>query len=110
VSLSLVEREVGMYARHVTVRGSGDKAEEAVRSVREHVVPILKECKGFRGQLLLIDRDKGEAIGISLWDTEEDMIASEEKVSAVRQQTADSVGASGAPEVRLFELPVYEQA
>jgi hypothetical protein len=99
-----------MYARHVTVRGSSDRIEEGIRSVRDRVFPVLKECKGFRGQLLLIDRDKGEAIGISLWDTEEDMLASEEKVKDARQQTADSVSASAAPEVRMFELAVYEQA
>lgn len=99
-----------MYARHVTVRGSADKLEDGIRSVREHVVPVLKECKGFRAQLLLVDREKGEAIGISLWDSEEDMLASEAKVAASRQQTADSVDASAAPEVRLFEMPVYEQA
>lgn len=98
-----------MYARHVTVRGSTEKIEDGVRSVREHVIPVLKGCKGFRGQLLLVDRANGEAIGISLWETEEDMLASEEKVSAARQQTADSVSAADAPEVRMFELPVYEQ-
>jgi hypothetical protein len=37
------------------------------------------------------------------------MLASEEKISGARQQTAEAVNAS-APEVRLFELPVYEQA
>ncbi|MFP5352739.1 MAG: hypothetical protein ACLGIB_09270 [Actinomycetota bacterium] len=99
-----------MYARHVTVRGSAEKLEDGIRSVREHVIPALKECKGFRGQLLLVDRDKGEAIGISLWDSEEDMLASEDKVAGARQQTADTVDASAAPEVRMFELPVYEQA
>jgi heme-degrading monooxygenase HmoA len=106
--LGLSKREVGMYARHVTVRGSSERVEEGVQSVRERVIPVLKECKGFRGQLLLVDRDTGEVIGISLWDTEEDMHASEEKVSGARQQTAESVNAS-APEVRLFELPIYEQ-
>jgi hypothetical protein len=98
-----------MYARHVTVRGSAEKVDEGVKSVQERVFPILKECKGFRAQLLLVDRDKGEVIGISLWDTEEDMLASEDKIGGARQQTADAVNAS-APEVRLFELPVYEQA
>ncbi len=98
-----------MHARHVTVRGSADKLDEAVNSVREHVVPVLKECSGFRGQLLLVDRASGEAIGISLWDSEEEMNASEEKVAASRQQTADRVDATSAPEVRLFELPLYEQ-
>lgn len=97
-----------MYARHVTVHGSPDHVDEAVRSVRENVLPVLRDCPGFKGQLLLVDRAKGEAVGISLWDTEENMTASEEKVAAARQQTADEVGASSAPEVQLYELPIFE--
>ncbi len=99
-----------MYARHVTVHGSPDRIDEAVQSVRNNVLPVLQGCAGFKGQLLLIDRTKGEAIGISLWDTEESMNASEEKVAAARQQTADQVGAGDAVEVALYELPVFETA
>ena len=99
-----------MYARHVTVHGSPDQVDEAVQSVRDNVLPVLKGCAGFKGQLLLIDRTKGEAIGISLWDTEENMNASEEKVAAARQQTADQVGAGGPPAVALYELPIFETA
>jgi hypothetical protein len=97
-----------MYARHVTVKGSPDRADEAISSVRDRVLPVLRECAGFKGQLLLVDRDKGEAIGISLWDTEENMNASEEKVAAARQQTATEVGASATPDVALYELPIFE--
>ena len=97
-----------MYARHVTVHGSPDRIDEGVRSVRDHVLPVLQGCAGFKGQLLLIDRTKGEAIGISLWDSEENMRASEEKVAAARQQTADEVGAGDAPQVALYELPIFE--
>ncbi|MDQ3986752.1 MAG: hypothetical protein M3280_09675 [Actinomycetota bacterium] len=99
-----------MHARHVTITGSPDKLDEGIRSVREQVLPVLQGCEGFRGQLLLVDRDKGEAIGISLWETEENMRASEEKVSQVRQQTADQVEAGGAPDIRLFETPIFETA
>jgi hypothetical protein len=97
-----------MYARHVTVHGSPDRIDEWVRSVRDRVLPVLQGCAGFKGQLLLIDRTKGEAIGISLWDSEENMRASEEKVAAARQQTADEVGAGDAPQVALYELPIFE--
>ncbi|MEO6350412.1 MAG: hypothetical protein ABIP53_07155 [Candidatus Limnocylindrales bacterium] len=97
-----------MYARHVTVHGSPDKMDEGIRSLRERVLPVLQGCAGFKGQLLLVDRDKGEAIGISLWDTEENMRASEEKVQAARQQTADQVEASAPPDIALYELPVFE--
>jgi hypothetical protein len=97
-----------MYARHVTVHGASDRVDEAVRSVREEVLPVLQGCAGFKGQLFLVDRDRGEVIGISLWDTEENMRASEDKVAPARQQTADQVGASSAPEVKLYELPIFE--
>ena len=97
-----------MYARHVTVHGSPDRVDQAVQSVRDDVLPVLRECAGYKGQLLLVDRAKGEAIGISLWDTEENMKASEEKVAAARQQTADQVGAGEAPAVAVYELPIFE--
>ena len=99
-----------MYARHVTVHGSPDNIDAAIESVRNGVLPILQGCPGFQAQLLLVDRSKGEAIGVSLWDTEENMLASEEKVQAARNQTADEVGHSGTPEVSLYELPIYETA
>lgn len=97
-----------MYARHVTVHGSPDRMEQAVQSVRDDVLPVLQGCAGFKGQLLLIDRAKGEAIGISLWDTEENMMASEGKVAASRQQAADQGGAGDPPAVALYELPILE--
>lgn len=78
--------------------------------MRNNVLPVLQVCAGFKGQLLLIDRAKGKAIGISLWDTEENMNASEEKVAAARQQTADQVGGGDAVEIALYELPVFEIA
>jgi hypothetical protein len=104
------DKEVAMYARHVTVHGSPNRIDKAVESVRNNVLPVLQGCAGFKGQLFLIDRAKGEAIGISLWDTEENMNASEDKVAAARQKTADQVGAGDAVEVDLYELPVFEIA
>ena len=98
-----------MYARHVTVKGDPSRVDEAVGMVRDRVLPVLQECEGFRGQLLLIDRERGEAIGISLWDTEQNMRASEDRVSAARQDAADSVDATAAPEVRMLEMPIFEQ-
>jgi heme-degrading monooxygenase HmoA len=50
---------------------------EAVRIYQDRVVPAAREQKGFRGALLLTDLDTGEGISISLWNSEEDMHASE---------------------------------
>lgn len=97
-----------MHARHVTIKGDPARAQEAVRGVKDVVLPALRECAGFQGQVVLLDPAAGAAIGISFWDSEENMHASEEKVGAARQQVADSVGAQAAPEVRHFEVPIYE--
>lgn len=37
------------------------------------------------------------------------MKASEEKVSAARQRVAESLKAASPPEVRLYELAIFEQ-
>src|SRR3954469_17476397 len=97
-----------MYARHVTVSGDPGQIDEVVRTQREVVLPVLRDCGGFRAQLVLLDRAKGEAIGLSLWDTEEDMNASEEAVSAARQKAAQSLQATTPPAVRVYELPIFE--
>lgn len=97
-----------MFARHVTVHGSPDRIDEGIRVQNEHVLPALRDCAGFKAQLFLVDRSTGEVIGISLWETENDMIASEEKVSVVRTRVADQVGASRPADVRIYELAVFE--
>ena len=51
--------------------------EEAVRIYRGSVVPAAKEERGFRGALMLVDPYTGEAVSMSLWESEEDMRASE---------------------------------
>ncbi len=50
---------------------------EAVRIYRDSVVPAAKEEQGFRGALLLTDQDTGEGVSISVWESEDDMHASE---------------------------------
>jgi hypothetical protein len=104
-------REEGdMFARHVTLRGDPGRIDEVLRAQHDVVLPVLRECAGFVAQLVLMDRVTGEAIGVSVWDTEENMNASEEKVSAARQHVADSIKADAPAEVRLYELPIFEQA
>ena len=97
-----------MFARHVTVHGSPDRVDDGIQVQKEHVLPVLRDCAGFKAQLFLVDRSMGDVIGISLWQTENDMIASEEKVSVVRKRVADQVGASSPPDVRIYELAVFE--
>jgi hypothetical protein len=58
------------------------EAEEDLQNtiVPLHEDPQFKQREGFRGALFLVNRDNREIIGITLWDTEENLRAVEEVV------------------------------
>jgi heme-degrading monooxygenase HmoA len=66
-----------MHARVVNMEMLPIDVGEAVRIYQQRVVPAAREQKGFRGALMLTDPDTGESLSISLWNSEEDMHASE---------------------------------
>jgi heme-degrading monooxygenase HmoA len=66
-----------MFARAVNVQFQSGKVDEASHIVRDAIVPVLKEQKGFKGQFLLTQRDTGKAISINLWETKADLTAFE---------------------------------
>jgi heme-degrading monooxygenase HmoA len=66
-----------MYARAVNVQFQSGKVDQANHIVKDAIVPVLQEQKGFKGQFLLTQRDTGKAISINLWETEADLTAFE---------------------------------
>jgi heme-degrading monooxygenase HmoA len=66
-----------LHARVVSMEMLPINVGEAVRIYQNRVVPAAREQRGFRGALILTDPDTGEALSISLWDSEDDMYASE---------------------------------
>jgi len=62
-----------MYARAVNVQLKSGKLDEAAYIVKDAIVPVLKQQKGFKGQLLLTQSDTGKAISINMWETEADL-------------------------------------
>ena len=67
-----------MHARVVIMEMLPIDVEEAVRTYRDRVVPAAREQEGFRGVWMLTDPETGEGLSISLWESVEDMRASEE--------------------------------
>ena len=66
-----------MHARVVSMEIQPMDIEEANRIYQDLVVPAAKEERGFRGALLLTDPYTGEGVSISLWESEDDLHASE---------------------------------
>jgi len=51
------------------------KMEEAIRIVKESGGPAARQRPGYGGGIMLADRSTGKVLNITLWQTEEDMMA-----------------------------------
>lgn len=81
-----------MFARVSTFKGSPETIEASLQHVKERILPAAERLDGFAGMLALVDRSTGVSLGITLWETEAHMRASEEAADRLR---ADSAAGSG---------------
>ena len=77
-----------MHARTGRVSFSPDKADEMVSHVRDTIVPKYEGSQGYKGFTLLLDRSGGEGIGISFWESEEALAATDSLGDQARQGAA----------------------
>ena len=81
-----------MFARVSTFQGPPDQTAEGIRVAREQILPAARLQDGFKGIYLLFDRESGRSLSVTLWETKEDMKASEEAASRVRTESAEAAG------------------
>lgn len=94
-----------MFARVTMTEGSPSGIEEAIRFMRETVLPEAKKLQGFKGSYLLVDRETGKQMGIALWETEANLNASIEVANRLRSQYVQAAAAQ-PPKVEVYEVAV----
>jgi len=67
-----------MHARMIRMQVKPERIDEAARLFSEEVVPGCRSQPGYRGSYFLVDRKVGECVPVTLWNTEGDMLATEE--------------------------------
>jgi quinol monooxygenase YgiN len=95
-----------MHARVTTLHGASTDVDAGIDNFRSNVVPFTQEHGN--GAILLIDRESGDALAITLWEDEQAMQASENSANTLRTQAADQMGATDAPTVGRYEVAVFE--
>ncbi len=98
-----------MHARITTIEGTADSIDAAVQKARDEVLPILKEQEGWKGFTVLADRGSGKLVGLSFFESEETLRASDSAVAQSRESVAEASGAS-SPRVEFFEVVLDEMA
>ena len=96
-----------MHARLTTIEGLPDKMDDATRHVREQTLSQLREMDGFKGFVALADSQSGKLLGLSFWEDEEALRATEVAVSSRRSEAAEAAGGTVAG-VERYEVVVYE--
>jgi hypothetical protein len=91
-----------MYARVASFEGDPAEADEAIRFVRSQVEaeaapPGLEGAK----MMMLIDRQSGKGLGITLFETEEAMRRGDEALNAMTPP-----GSGRRTSVAFYEVPV----
>jgi len=66
-----------MFARLLRIKTKIERIDEAAKLFEESVIPSYKNQKGYKGAYFLTDRKTGVSIPITLWESEEDMLATE---------------------------------
>ena len=97
-----------MHARLTRVDGSPEQIDAAIEMARNDVMPTLQACAGYKGFTLGADRAGGKLFGISFFDSEENLRASEDAVRQARESTARAAG--GSPDVTFYEIGVDDEA
>jgi heme-degrading monooxygenase HmoA len=87
-----------MYARVGTGPVRPDQIDAAIHILRDLVYPVSKEQPGFRGAYFLVERAAGKVLSISLWETEDDLRASEAG-GYLREQAAKIAPLLGTPHI-----------
>ena len=60
-----------MFVRILRMKLKPDGGKGIARAVDREVVPILKKFAGFAGEFTLVSSDGKEALGVTLWDRQE---------------------------------------
>jgi heme-degrading monooxygenase HmoA len=81
-----------VYARSTTIQAQPSSLDDGIAYVRDEVMPALGAMDGYVGLSLLVDRESGQCIATSAWETEEAMRASTEQAAPLRDRAGEIFG------------------
>lgn len=97
-----------MFARISRLEGDPATSDESITYVREKVLPQVRQMPGAKGMVSMLDRQTGQAISFTLWESEEAMRSTEEAANRMRDDAAADMESSIAA-VERFEVFVDER-
>ena len=80
---------------------------EGAAEAFEAALPAIREMQGVTDAYLLVDRNRGKVLTITLWESEEAVRASEEAANRARSEASAAAGGS-IQNVETYEVAFHE--
>jgi heme-degrading monooxygenase HmoA len=95
------------FVRLNDFRGTPANVDESIAFARDRVLPVLKAQKGFRANVVAVNRTTGRLVASSIWDTAADREASESAIAELRRE-AGRMANNADVRVELYESAFVE--
>jgi heme-degrading monooxygenase HmoA len=93
-----------MHARSGRLQVSPERIDDIVGTMEQDQVAMFHGQHGYRGFTGFADRESGAVMGISFWETEDDLRAAEEVGREARRRVLEAGGGQGEPVVERWEV------
>lgn len=97
-----------MFARSTTFHGKPANIDAGVAFATNEVAPMLNAIEGCRGLSMLVDRETGECIVTSSWESEEAMRAGDAQLRPMRDRGRTILG--GSLQIDEWEVAVMHRS
>ena len=91
-----------MFARIGSWQGTPDELDRWISRAREHVKPAIRQDPGLEAVYWLVDREAGKGLIVTLWESQEAMVASEQ--ARLQRQTATSAATGASVTTERYEV------
>jgi heme-degrading monooxygenase HmoA len=85
-----------------------ERIEATVAQFREQGLAQLQQQQGFRGITVGVNRKTGQAVAVTLWETEADMSESERVAAEARERAVETARPAREPIVDHYEVVVHQ--
>jgi hypothetical protein len=94
-----------MFARKVTMRLKPNTMVDFKNTLENEILPLLRQRKGFRDELVLVAQNGTDAVAISLWDNKENADTyQKEGYPDIQKRLTKLI--EGTPQVQTYEVPL----
>ena len=98
-----------MFLRATRVQTPPDKVNEAIKNFETNILKGLRSAPGNQGASLVVNRQTGEALGITYWESAKALSNSEQIGTQSRTQSVKSVPGSQIVNVERAELMIMDR-